>query len=122
MRQRRFGEAAEAFRAAASLPLSRALSHYHLARALIEVAGQAAGPEARSATLAEAEAELGRAWELSDGRLTAVHVERARIYERRGDFEGAAREVEAYLAAEPRAANAAALRAAIAKLRKVGKE
>jgi len=60
---------------------------------------------------------LERAWELSDKRLNDVYVQRARIYERRGNKEAAARELEQYLRAEPEAKNAAAIRQAITTLR-----
>jgi predicted TPR repeat methyltransferase len=75
----------------------------------------------RSADLTEAEKELNRAWELSDKRLASVYVQRARIYERRGDKEAAARALEEYLRAEPEAKNAAAIRTAITRLRNPNK-
>ena len=75
----------------------------------------------RSADLSDAENELNRAWELSNGSIAVVRLQRARIYERRGDKERAARELEEYLRAEPEAKNAPAIRAAITRLRSPAK-
>ena len=49
--------------------------------------------------------------------MTYVYRQRARIHERRGNKEAAARDLENYLKAEPEAKNAEAIRHAIAKLR-----
>jgi regulator of sirC expression with transglutaminase-like and TPR domain len=49
--------------------------------------------------------------------MTSVHLQRARIYERRGDKEAAVRELESYLKAEPDAKDAGAIRDAILKLK-----
>ena len=75
----------------------------------------------RGADLREAETELNRAWTLSNGRLSSVYLQRARIYERRGDKEAAARELETYLRADPEAKNASAIRTAITRLRSTHK-
>ena len=67
--------------------------------------------------LADAEKDLNRAWELSSKKMYEIYIQRARIYERRGDKEAAAVALEEYLKAEPNASNAAAIKQAIEKLR-----
>lgn len=115
-KQKKYALAQRAFREAATLNPNNPAPHFHRGMALIELAIRASG-EQREADFDEAERELGRAWELSGQRLNEVRLQRARIYERRGDPRAAARELEAYLKDEPAAKNAAAIKAAIAKLR-----
>lgn len=71
----------------------------------------------RSALLDEASRDLDRAFSVSGRALVAVHLQRARMYERRGDRKAAADELEVYLQASPNAPNAAAIRESIGKLR-----
>lgn len=121
LRERKFALAQRAFREASSINANRPASHFYRGQALVELAVRATDEVQRESDLSEAEKELNRAWELSSGRLTLVHLQRARIYERRGDKEAAARELENYLAAEPEAQNAAAVRTAIGRLRNPNK-
>jgi tetratricopeptide (TPR) repeat protein len=81
------------------------------------VALRTADDSQRAQRLDSADKELDRAWELSQKRINGVHLQRARIHERRGDKQSAARELESYLKAEPNAKNAASIREAITKLR-----
>ena len=92
------------------------LPHFHRGVALIELAIREDNPQ-READFGDAEHELNRAWELSDQRMNEVRLQRARVYERRGNKEAAAHELEAYLKSEPEARNAATVREALAKLR-----
>jgi Tfp pilus assembly protein PilF len=71
----------------------------------------------RERMLTTAEKELARANELSDGKLVGVHLQRARVYEKRGDRSRAADSLERYLKLVPDDKNAAGLREAIKKLR-----
>ena len=73
--------------------------------------------EARRTLLEAAGRDLDRAFATSGGTLAAVHLQRARMYERAGERGRAADELEAYLKQNPGAANAAAIRESIAKLR-----
>ncbi len=116
LKQRKFGVAEYSFAQAVSLNSNNALSRYYLAQTMIEIAFRA-GDEQRAQGLKAAEKELDQAWEMSQKRITGVHLQRARIYEKRGDKQSAARELESYLKAEPNAKNAASIREAIAKLR-----
>src|SRR6185295_14401738 len=108
--------AQRAFREAETLKPNNPASYFHRGMALIELAIREGG-EQRESDFKEAEHELDRAWELSDQHLNEVRLQRARIYERRGDKTAAVRELEAYLKAEPEAKNAAAIKEAITKLR-----
>ncbi|HEY0408047.1 MAG TPA: tetratricopeptide repeat protein [Pyrinomonadaceae bacterium] len=123
MRQRKHGVAAAVFAEAARLnPLDprplllRAMSLIEYA-ALLN-AGTAANleQERRDAYL-EAENNLARAFELSGRKLTTVYLQRARIYEKRGEPLRAAAELELYLQESPQAENADAIRQAIKQLR-----
>lgn len=71
----------------------------------------------RDKALDEAERFLLNAGELSDHKLADVHVQLARLYEKRGDNARAAAELEKYLKKSPDAKNAQAIREAIKKLR-----
>jgi tetratricopeptide (TPR) repeat protein len=117
MKQQKFVVAEYAFGQAAKLNPTNAGAHFYRGLALIEVAIRGADEKQRGAELAEAEKELNRAFEISDQRMTAVYYQRARIYEKRGDYLAAAKELENFLKAEPDAKNAATIRALITKLR-----
>ena len=117
LREQKFALAQRAFREASSLNANGAASHFYRGQALVELALRSEDATQRGVDLSDAEKELNRAWELSNGRLTIVHFQRARIYERRGNKEAAARELENYLRAVPEAHNAAAIRTAITRLR-----
>ena len=120
-RQQKFAAAEYAFREATRLDSSNASSHFFRGIVLIEIAARVSDKRQGAGYLSEAEKEIDRAWELSNRRLTDVYLQRARIYERRGENESAARALESYLKAEPQAKNAAAVREAIARLRDVKK-
>ena len=116
LKQKKYNLAQRIFREAINLNANNTVAHYYRGLTLIELALRENGNE-RNADLDDAEKELARAWELSDKRLNDVYVQRARIYERRGNKEAAARELEQYLKAEPEAKNAQAIRQAIVTLR-----
>lgn len=117
LKQQKFAVAEYAFREATRLATGNAMSHFYRGMALIEVAVRSSDESQRAIDLKEAEKELGRALDLSDKRLAAAYLQLARIHERRGDKEAAARDLEIYLKAEPEAKNGAAIREAITKLR-----
>jgi tetratricopeptide (TPR) repeat protein len=117
LKQQKFAVAEYAFREATRLDTGNALSHFYRGMALVEVAVRAQDEGQRATDFTEAEKEFNRALELSEKRLAAVYLQRARIYERRGDKEAAARDLESYLKAEPEAKNSAAIREAIVTLR-----
>jgi uncharacterized protein HemY len=117
VRQQKFRAAEYAFGKAAELNDSHINAHFNHAVALIEVAVRAKDKEEVKTVLANADRELDRAWDLSGKKLNTVFLQRARIFEERGDNDGAARELENYLKAEPEAKNAPAIKEAIAKLR-----
>ncbi|HEY7910346.1 MAG TPA: carboxypeptidase regulatory-like domain-containing protein [Blastocatellia bacterium] len=117
LKQQKFGVAEYSFAQAVSLNSNNALSHYYLGQTMIEIALRTADDSQRAQRLDSADKELDRAWELSQKRINGVHLQRARIHERRGDKQSAARELESYLKAEPNAKNAASIREAITKLR-----
>ena len=67
--------------------------------------------------LPEAESELKDAERLSVHKLNLVHMQLARLYERLGQKERAADELERYLGQNPNVDNAVAIREAVKKLR-----
>jgi tetratricopeptide (TPR) repeat protein len=117
MKEGKFGVAEYAFREATQLNANSALSHFYHAQALIELALRGKDERQSTTDLNTADKELDRAWELSEKRWTPVYLQRARVHEKRGQKETAARDLESYLKAEPEAKNGATIRAAIAKLR-----
>lgn len=119
MQQRKFAVAARIFAEAARLSPSDPQYLLLHASALIEQAaliGQDKTDE-RNYALGEAEKSLARADELGKRKLAAVHLQRARLYEKRGDRARAADELERYLRQSPDLKNAAAVREAIKTLR-----
>lgn len=122
MQQHKYSVAARVFAEAANLnPLD---PQYPLMQgtALIDQAGAIdattrEATDARAYFFTEAEKVLLRAYERSDKKLTAVHLQLARLYEKRGDRSRAAGELEEYLRQTPDARNADAIRDAIKKLR-----
>ncbi len=67
--------------------------------------------------LDEAESELKDADRLSSRKLVLVHIQLARLYEKRGENGRAADELERYLRQNPNAENAPAIREAVKRLR-----
>lgn len=116
MKQQKFKLAQRAFYEATNLNTNNVISHFYRGVALIELGIRENGAE-READFADAEKELNEALALSNKRMTDVYRQRARIHERRGNKEAAARDLEDYLKAEPESKNAEAIRQAIAKLR-----
>ncbi|HEY0101816.1 MAG TPA: tetratricopeptide repeat protein, partial [Pyrinomonadaceae bacterium] len=119
MQQRKFAVAARVFAEAARLSPSDPQYHLLQATALIEQAAsiEPAKADERDYAFAEAEKSLARADQLSARKLAAVHLQRARLYEKRGDRARAADELERYLRQSPELKNAAAIRQAIKTLR-----
>jgi tetratricopeptide (TPR) repeat protein len=122
MQQHKYSVAARVFAEAANLnPLE---PQYPLMQgtALIDQADEIdattrEATDARAYFFTEAEKVLLKAYERSDKKLTAVHLQLARLYEKRGDRSRAAGELEEYLRKTPDARNADAIRDAIKKLR-----
>jgi tetratricopeptide (TPR) repeat protein len=119
MQQRKFAVAARIFAEAARLSPNDPQYLLLQATALIEQAASIAPGKAdeRNYAFTEAEKSLARADELSNRKLAAVHLQRARLYEKRGDRARAADELERYLRQSPDLKNAAAIREAIKTLR-----
>jgi tetratricopeptide (TPR) repeat protein len=117
IRQGKFAVAEYAFREATRLNSNSPALHFYHAQTLIELGIRGSNQEQSTTDLDSAIKELDRAWELSDKRLSAVHLQRSRIHRKRGEREAAARDLETYLKVEPDAKNAAAIRAEIVKLR-----
>ena len=117
LKQQKFAIAEYAFREATRLNANNATTRFYHGVALIELSGRTSDAKQSAADLNNAEKELSLAWEMSEKRLNEVYLQRARVYERRGNKEAAVRELESYLKAEPEAKNAAAIRIAITHLR-----
>jgi len=122
MQQRKFAVAAAAFAEAARLAPEDPTHLLRRGVALIEYAATFDRTSPQSAltqnqALADAELSLRKAFEVSGKRLTVVHQQLARVYERRGERKQAADELEEYLRRTPADPNAAAIREAVKKLR-----
>jgi Tfp pilus assembly protein PilF len=119
MQQRKYAVAARIFAEAARLSPNDPQYLLLQATALIEQAAlvDPAKADERNYAFTEAEKSLARADQLSERKLAAVHLQRARLYERRGDRARAADELERYLRQSPDLKNAAAIRDAIKTLR-----
>jgi len=117
VRQQKFRAAEYAFGKAAELNDGHMNAHFNHAVSLIEIAVRTKDQEEIKTALANADRELDRAWDLSGKKLNTVFLQRARIFEERGDNERAARQLENYLKAEPDSKNAPVIKEAIAKLR-----
>ena len=123
MQQRKYGVAAAVFAEAVRLnPLApqplllRAMALIDYAT-MLRNAGTKTTDSERDGLFVEAENNLARAFELSGQKLFAVYLQRARIYEKRGELARSAAELERYLLESPDAKNAVAIREAIKKLR-----
>jgi tetratricopeptide (TPR) repeat protein len=120
--QKKFATAAAVYLMAAQIRPTEPRYLLMRATALID---QVAQMDAKSATntaertqfLDSAAADLTQAYTISGQKLAAVHIQRARLYERKGDRKAAADALEAYLKQTPGAPNAAAIRDSIKKLR-----
>ena len=121
MQQRKYSVAARIYGEATRL--NPAETQYLLARAkaLIEQvvvidAAPAKADEERSFALAEAERILAQALK-QNGKLAEVHLQLARVYEKKGERKQAAEQLERYLRKAPTAKNAEQIKDAIKKLR-----
>jgi tetratricopeptide (TPR) repeat protein len=128
MRQQKFAVASRIFAEAAQLN-PREYNYLVLqATALIDQATaidprkSAAALDERNYALKEAQGVLTRASELSGKKLATVHLQMARLYERRGEPARAASELEQYLRLAPDDKKAAQIREAIKKLRATVKQ
>ncbi len=122
MQQHKYSVAARVFAEAANLnplepqyPLMQGTALIDQASAIEASTREAT--DARTYFFAEAEKALLRAYERSDKKLTTVHLQLARLYEKKGDRVHAADELEEYLRKTSDARNADAIRDAIKKLR-----
>lgn len=122
VRQRKLAVAAAAFGEAARLNPSD--PQYPLQRAAVLIdrassidASKPADARIRTELLDAAAKDLDAAWERSRRSLAAVHLQRARLFERKGDRKAAAGALESYLSMTPNAPNADAIRKSIASLR-----
>jgi Tfp pilus assembly protein PilF len=119
MQQRKFAVAARVFAEASRLSPNDPQYPLLAGTALIEQATtiDPAKTEERNYAFTEAEKSLARAYQLSERKLAAVHLQLARLHERRGDRARAADELEQYLRQSPDLKNAAAIREAVKTLR-----
>ena len=124
MQQRKYAMAARIYAEAASLNpgepqylLSQATALIEQSNLITVAAGStAAAAEERSFALLEAEKILLQVTK-QDDKLADVHLQLARVYERKGEHPKAATELERYLRKAPNAKNADQIKAAIKTLR-----
>lgn len=121
IKQRKFAVAEYAFRESGRLAGGNASTRFYRGLVLIELAMQTQDRRQQEKDLSEADKELKAAFEMSDRKMSAVHLQRARLLELRGRKDDAVRELEAYLKAEPDARNADSVREAISRLRGSGR-
>jgi tetratricopeptide (TPR) repeat protein len=117
VRQQKFRVAEYGFGKAVELNETNPLAHFNHGVALLEIALRATDAGEVKTFLTQAEQEMNKTWDLTNKRMNAVYLQRARIQERRGNKEAAARELENYLKAEPNAKNAEPIRESIKRLR-----
>jgi Tfp pilus assembly protein FimV len=123
MQQGKFAVAAAVFAEASRLsaldpqyPLMRGMALIEQASSINTSQSKQAEND-RVATFNDAETSLKHAYELSGKKLAAAHLQLARVYEKRGQRDRAASELEQYLREAPDVTNADAIRQAIKKLR-----
>jgi Tfp pilus assembly protein PilF len=123
MQQKKYAVAAAVFAEASRLsaiepqyPLMRGIALIEHASSISPATSKNAAAE-RNSTLDEAEKNLAHAYELSNRKLTTVHLQLARVYEKQGNRLRAAGEMEQYLKENPASPNAEAIRDGIKKLR-----
>jgi tetratricopeptide (TPR) repeat protein len=122
MKQGKFEVAAAIFAEATRLNTDEPLHPLMRGNALIDYASalDASQPEnapARARALDEAERNLLLARDKSKGQLSSVHLQLARLYQKRGERERAAEELAQYLLTNPSAKDADEIREIIRKLR-----
>jgi len=83
----------------------------------INGAASPAAADERKYAFSQAETVLARAYELSGRKLAVVHLQLARLYEKKGERARAATELEQYLRQSPDDKKTAEIRDAIKKLR-----
>lgn len=111
-----FGEAARLNQSDPGILLMRAGALIEHAAAINPSASKEASVE-RETSFGMAEKDLAKAFEMSGRKLASVHLQAARLYEKKGDRARAADEIEQYLKMAPDDKKADALRAAIKTLR-----
>jgi Tfp pilus assembly protein PilF len=128
MRQQKYAVAARVFAEAARLN-PRELNYLVVqGTALIDQAAgidpkkSTAAAEERKYAFSEAESVLNKAYDLSGKKLATVHLQLARLYEKKGDPKRAASELEQYLRQSPNDQKAEQIRGAITKLRGASKQ
>lgn len=123
MMQKKYAVAAAAFAEASRLSPNDPGILLRRATALIDHASAMDPSKSKGASsgrdraLDIAQKELARAYELSGQKLASVHLQMARLYEKKGDRTRAANELEEYLRMVPGDKNAGGMREAIKKLR-----
>jgi len=123
MQLKKYGVAAAVFAEAARLngldpqyPLMRGMALIEHVSAMTPTSDKNDAAE-RDDILTDAQKSLTRAYELSNRKLSVVHLQLARVYERQGARSRAADELEQYLKENQNAQNAGAIREGIKKLR-----
>jgi tetratricopeptide (TPR) repeat protein len=127
MQQQKYAVAARVFAEASQLN-PRELNYLVLqGTALIDQAAgidpkkSSSAADERNYAFSEAESLLNKAFNLSGRKLATVHLQLARLYEKKGDPNRAASELEQYLRQSPNDQKAGQIREAIAKLRGASK-
>lgn len=123
MRQKKYALASQVFGEASRLNPTDPTILLMRATALLEHALSANASASKEATaerersFALAEGDLVKAFELSGRKLASVHLQLARLYEKKGDRSRAADELERYLKMVPDDKRADSIKAAIKTLR-----
>ena len=122
LKQGKLTVAEYAFKQAVGMNATNPASHFYRGYVLIELAIRSKLPKERGDDLSEAGRELNSAWDLSNKKLLAVYLEKARIHEITGDKEAAAVDLETYLKSTPDSKQSASIRQEIEKLRGAPKQ
>ncbi len=115
--EKRLGVAEYGFREAIRRDPSSGAAKYHLGRVLVEAGLRSQDQNQREAQFSEGEKQLRASIQQGGIYDAKAHLELARVLEYRGQRDAAARELELYLKAEPKAKDAASIRLVIGELR-----
>lgn len=116
--QKRLGVAEYGFREAIRRDPMSGVTRYHLGRVLVEAGLRSQDQSQRDEQLAEGERHLRASMDLGGRYAAKAHLELARVLEYRGQRDAAAKELELYLKAEPKAKDAASIRTLVGEWRR----
>ncbi|HYL98218.1 MAG TPA: carboxypeptidase regulatory-like domain-containing protein [Blastocatellia bacterium] len=110
-----------AFKQSAGLDPTKPAPHFYRAYVLLGLVS-VEQKEQRAKDLAQAENEINSAWDLSNKRLFQCHIQKARMFQMKGDNGAAILELQAYLKEAPNEKDAPEIRKALEELQTQSKK